>query len=156
LLNCTVLCVGRLKEEYLRAACLEYEKRLGGFVKLQIVEVEEERLPASPSPAEIRQGLEAEGRRLLAKAPAGAAGIAMCIEGTLLSSEKLAETIGKWMGGVRRPVYRRLPRPVGRGEEGGPPAPVHVADDVSAPARPGYGARTALPGYADPGGRQIP
>ena len=44
MLNCTVLCVGRLKEEYLRAACLEYEKRLGGVVKLQIVEVEEEQM----------------------------------------------------------------------------------------------------------------
>ncbi len=96
MLNCTLLCVGRLKEDYLRAACLEYGKRLGGFVKLQIVEVEEERLPASPTPAQIRQGLEAEGRRLLAKTPAGAAGIALCIEGMLLSSEKLAETIEKW------------------------------------------------------------
>ena len=86
MLSCTLLCVGRLKEAYWRAACEEYSRRLGGFLKLQIVEVEEERLPSAPSPAQI----------LLDRTPTGRAGIALCIEGVRLSSEKLAETIGKW------------------------------------------------------------
>ena len=96
MLNCTLLCVGRLKEAYLRDACEEYSRRLGGFLRLRTVEVEEERLPDSPSPAQILQGIQTEGRRLLNRTPAGAAGIALCIEGTLLSSPKLAETIEKW------------------------------------------------------------
>ena len=45
MLSCTLLCVGRLKEAYWRAACEEYSRRLGGFLKLQIVEVEEESCP---------------------------------------------------------------------------------------------------------------
>ena len=96
MLSCTLLCVGRLKEAYWRAACEEYSRRLGGFLKLQIVEVEEERLPSAPSPAQILQGIQAEGRRRLERTPTGPAGIALCIEGVRLSSEKLAETIGKW------------------------------------------------------------
>lgn len=69
MLSCTLLCVGRLKEAYWRAACEEYSRRLGGFLKLQIVEVEEERLPSAPSPAQILQGIQAEGRRLLDRTP---------------------------------------------------------------------------------------
>ena len=35
----TVLCVGRLKEPYLTAACAEYQKRLQTLCRLQIVEL---------------------------------------------------------------------------------------------------------------------
>lgn len=96
MLNCTLLCVGSLKEAYLRSASEEYSRRLTRFCRLRIVETEEERLPAAPSPAQIQQGLRAEGRRLLAMTPTGALGIALCIEGKLFSSEKLAQTIEKW------------------------------------------------------------
>ena len=44
-----VVCVGSLKERYLREACAEYEKRLGGFCRLTVTEVGEERLPDKPS-----------------------------------------------------------------------------------------------------------
>lgn len=81
MLNMTVLCVGKLKEAYLRDACREYEKRLSVFCKLQIVEVGEERCADNPSPAQIRRVVEAEGKRLLAKLPRGAYVYSLCIEG---------------------------------------------------------------------------
>lgn len=96
MLSCTVLCVGKLKEAYLRDACGEYLKRLQGFCKPQIVEVEEERLPDNPSPALIQKALEAEGTRLLERLPAGAWAAALCIEGKLMSSPELARTVEKW------------------------------------------------------------
>ncbi len=65
-----------------RAACEEYSRRLGGFLKLQIVEVEEERLPSAPSPAQILQGIQAEGRRSWTGPPTGTAGIALYRGGT--------------------------------------------------------------------------
>ena len=34
-----ILCVGKLKEKALGALCEEYKKRLGRFVKIEIVEV---------------------------------------------------------------------------------------------------------------------
>lgn len=96
MLSCTILCVGKLKEPYLRDACQEYIKRLHGFCKPRMVEVEEERVPENPSPSLIEKALEAEGSRLLEKIPAGAAVIALCIEGKTLSSPDLARTIEKW------------------------------------------------------------
>lgn len=93
MLNVTLLTVGKLKENYLREACAEYAKRLGAFCKLQVVEVEEYRLPQNPSPAQIEAGLAAEGAVLLQKIPAGSFMIALCIEGKMLTSEKLAQQI---------------------------------------------------------------
>ncbi len=91
----TVLCVGKLKEKYWRDAVAEYEKRLSAFCRLTVVEVDEERLPESPSPAQIAHTLQAEGKRLLARIPQGAAVYALCIEGRELSSPALAETLDR-------------------------------------------------------------
>ncbi len=96
MLNVTVACVGKLKEAYWRDACAEYSKRLSGFCRLQIVEVAEERLPDSPSAAQIAAALEEEGHRLLSRIPAGAAVVALCIEGKGVSSEALSEQLSKW------------------------------------------------------------
>jgi len=93
MLNVTLLTVGKLKEAYWRAACEEYEKRLGAFCKANIVEVEEFRLPAKPSQAQIDAGLEAEGKRLLEQISAGSYVITLCIEGKELSSTQLAERL---------------------------------------------------------------
>ena len=79
MMRVTVICIGNLKERYWREACAEYEKRLGAFCKLSIVELAEERITDAPSAAQIEQVLEAEGKRILAKIPAGAAVIPMCI-----------------------------------------------------------------------------
>ena len=93
MLNITIACVGKLKESYLRDACAEYAKRLSAFCRLQIAEVEEERLPDKPSDAQIAAALAAEGKRLLARVPAGAALIALCIEGKEMSSPELARRL---------------------------------------------------------------
>lgn len=90
MLNVTLLCVGKLKEEYWRAACAEYEKRLGAFCRFRLVEVAEERLPDNPSPAQIAATVEAEGKRLLEKLPKEAAVIPLCIEGKEIDSPALA------------------------------------------------------------------
>ena len=94
----TIICVGKLKESYLRDACKEYEKRLGAYCRLQTIEVEEHRLPDRPSQAQIDAGIRAEGERILRQIPAGAVVIALCIEGELCSSEALAARLDRWAG----------------------------------------------------------
>lgn len=96
MLNISLLTVGKLKEAYWRDACAEYQKRLGAFCKLQIVEVAEERLPESPSDAQIAATVEAEGERLMAQIPRDTAVIALCIEGKELSSPALAEQLQRF------------------------------------------------------------
>ena len=88
-----IVCVGKLKEGYLRDACAEYSKRMKRFAAFSVIETEEEKLPDQPSKAQIANTLKKEGERLLAKVPGGALTVAMCIEGKQKSSEQLAELI---------------------------------------------------------------
>lgn len=99
MLNITVLCVGKLKEKFYIAAVEEYKKRLKGCCKLELVELNEERLPENPSPAQIQAALEKESRQVLSKIPKNAAVVALCIEGTLLSSEALAKEFNRFAVG---------------------------------------------------------
>lgn len=92
MLKIDVITVGKLKEEYLRAACAEYVKRMGAFAKLQIIELPEYKVPQEPSEAQIAACIKQEGEAILAKIPAQSFVAAMCIEGKMLSSEQLAET----------------------------------------------------------------
>ena len=96
MLNVTLACVGKLKEAYWRDACAEYAKRLQAFCKLNIVQIDEVRLPDAPSDAQIDAALEAEGQRLLSHVPSGAAVIALCIEGKELSSTALSQQLMNW------------------------------------------------------------
>ena len=91
-----IICVGKLKEKFYTAAADEYVKRLGAYCKLSVLELLEERLNDRPSPAQIDAALDKEGDRILAKIPAGAVVIALCVEGTPLSSEELAKKLETW------------------------------------------------------------
>lgn len=89
----TLICVGKLKEPFYAAAVAEYQKRLTRHCKLEILELPEQRLGDDPSPAEIEQALAREAALIEEKLPRSATLIAMCIEGRLLSSTELSETV---------------------------------------------------------------
>ena len=96
MLSVYLICVGKLKEKFYRDACAEYQKRLGGYCKLTLIELPEERLPASPSRAQIDAALEKEAAAVRAKLPPGASVAALCIEGELCSSEDLSALLSGW------------------------------------------------------------
>lgn len=87
----TLIAMGKLKEKFYLSAAAEYEKRLKGYCKFQLIELPEFRLPENPSPAEIIAGLDKEAESILAKIPKGAWFCIFTPEGKLLSSEALAE-----------------------------------------------------------------
>jgi len=102
----TILCVGKLKEKFYMDAAAEYAKRLSRYCKLELVELPEERLPEDPSPAQIEAALLKEAAAIRAKLPAGAALIALCVEGELRSSEALARQMADWASqGVGQLVF---------------------------------------------------
>jgi len=87
----TLIAMGKLKEKFYLSAAAEYEKRLGGYCRFQILELPEVRLPEDPSPAEISAGLEKEAELIFSKIPKGAWLCVLTPEGKLLSSEQLAD-----------------------------------------------------------------
>lgn len=90
MVNVTIICVGKLKEKYLRDACDEYKKRLSALCKLNIIELTPEKLSDNPSAKEIENALKAEGKAIAEKIPNGARIYTMCIEGKQFSSVELS------------------------------------------------------------------
>lgn len=93
MLNFRIVCIGSLKESYLRDAAAEYEKRLGAFCNLSIIELKEHKLPDNPSPAEIKDALDEEADRILKATLPRSYKIALCVEGKQFSSPALAEKL---------------------------------------------------------------
>lgn len=96
MLKINIICIGKIKEKYFTDAVGEYAKRLTAFCKFSVIELNEERIRSNtPNEAQIAEVIEAEGRRILQKIGASDYVAAMCIEGKLLSSEELSETLDK-------------------------------------------------------------
>lgn len=110
----SVICVGRVKEQYLRDAIAEYSKRLGRYCKLDIIEVADEKTPEHASEGVERQIRAKEGGRIAKHIRPDAYVIALAIDGTMLSSEGLAAHINQhdWHGESHHTAHhRRLDRP---------------------------------------------
>ena len=102
----TVICVGKLKEKYWRDAIQEYSKRLSRYMKLEIMELADEKAPETMSPAQEAEVKEKEGRRILKNVKEDAFVVALAVEGKMLSSEELAAFMAKkGVGGVSHMVF---------------------------------------------------
>ena len=95
MLTVNIIHVGSFKEKYLKDAAAEYEKRISQYCKLNNIGLKESPVSDSPSPAQIQAVLESEEKRILENIKPGSYSIALCIEGTQLSSEQLAEKIDR-------------------------------------------------------------
>ena len=82
----TIYCVGKIKEKYFTDAIKEYEKRLGRYCKLEIVEVADEKTPDGASEALELQIKEKEGERLLRSIKDDVHLIALAIDGKMYDS----------------------------------------------------------------------
>ena len=90
MLKITLITVGRLKEQYLRDAVKEYEKRLSTLCSLKNVEIDAAKLPDNPNESQIQAALENESAKIIASIPSGAYVIPMCIEGKQIDSVELS------------------------------------------------------------------
>ena len=89
----TVVCVGKLKEEYWKEAIKEYSKRLSRYCQLAINDVDEVKAPDSPSESEKLLVIRGEGENILKQIKQDSFVIALDVKGNKLSSELLAEKI---------------------------------------------------------------
>ncbi len=91
----TILCVGKVKEKYFIDAIAEYSKRLSRYVKLDIVEVQDEKTPDGAGDGLNEQIKQKEGERLLKYIDDDAYVFVLAIKGRQMTSEKLSEKIDK-------------------------------------------------------------
>lgn len=101
-----VLAVGKLKEKYWKEALAEYAKRLSGYVKLDLVEVQDEPTPDHPTEVEKNAVLRAEAERIEKVLRPRDALVALDIRGTRMSSEQWSAEYDKLgEGGYGRVVF---------------------------------------------------
>lgn len=89
-MNISTICVGRLKEKYLKQAIDEYSKRLSRYCKMEIIEVPDEKTPDNASEKEELLIKEKEGLNILKHVKDNMFVIALDLKGKMLSSEELA------------------------------------------------------------------
>lgn len=90
-----IVCVGKIKEKYLKLGIDEFKKRLSKYCKLEIIELDDEKAPENLSDKEMEMIKDKEGKKILSKIKDNSYVIALAIDGKNLSSEELAETINK-------------------------------------------------------------
>ncbi|PKM49161.1 MAG: 23S rRNA (pseudouridine(1915)-N(3))-methyltransferase RlmH [Firmicutes bacterium HGW-Firmicutes-7] len=91
----TLITVGKLKEDYLKKAVQEYEKRLSRYCKLDIVELPDEKAPENMSISQEIEVKNKEGSRIVKNINISSYVIALAIDGAQRSSEELAGHIEK-------------------------------------------------------------
>lgn len=91
----TVICIGKLSLDFLRAGTEEYSTRLKRYAALKIVELKEEKVGAkSGSSDQIR---ERESQRLLERIPQGAHCVVLDEKGKQQGSVEFAGTLERRM-----------------------------------------------------------
>lgn len=91
-----IICIGTIKESYLREGIEEYVKRLQPYSTFQIIERPEARLSQNPSQAEIDQALDEEAEDILKQVSKGSKMVSLCIEGKQFTSEAFSKKIEDW------------------------------------------------------------
>ena len=92
-----IIAVGKLKEKYLIQGLKEYMKRLGGYTKIELIEVADEKAPENLSAAQMQQVKDKEGERILAKIKEQDYVFALAIEGKNPTSEAFANQMAQLM-----------------------------------------------------------
>lgn len=88
-----IVAVGKIKEKAVRMQIEEYEKRLRPFVKLEIIEVNDEVAPQNNSVAQNEMVKDKEAQRVLGKIKEGEYVILLDLWGDMLNSETFSKKI---------------------------------------------------------------
>jgi ribosomal RNA large subunit methyltransferase H len=90
-----VVCIGKLKDAYLRDGVAEFVKRMQPYGGITITELNESKIGDKPSDADRKQVVAEEGERLLKAVPKSAYTVLLDVYGKTMSSEDLAKTVAK-------------------------------------------------------------
>mgnify|MGYP001016819181 FL=1 len=90
-----VVCIGKLKEAYLRDGVAEFVKRMRSYGGIAITELNESKIGDKPSDADRKQVVIEEGQRLLKAVPKSAYTVLLDVYGKTMSSEQLAAMVSQ-------------------------------------------------------------
>lgn len=92
-MNITIISVGKAREDYIKTGIEEYLKRLSKYCKINIVELEDEKVPDKLSERELQIIQQSEANRIKSFLKPGWYIIALDAGGKQFTSEELASKI---------------------------------------------------------------
>lgn len=93
MININIICVGKLKEDYLKEAILEYSKRLSKYCNLKIIEISDEKLPNKINESIIQEVKNKEGLKILENIKKDAYVFPLDLKGKQFTSEEFSKKI---------------------------------------------------------------
>lgn len=93
MLNINIVCVGKIKETYLKDAIAEYSKRLSRFCNLNIVELQDEKLPEKLNNSIISEIKNKECSKMIQAIKKDSYIICLDLKGKEFSSEEFSKKI---------------------------------------------------------------
>ena len=93
MLNIKIICIGKIKEQYLKSAIDEYSKRLSRYCKLNILELPDEKIPDKLNDNLSIEIKTKECNNIINHLKKDSYVIALDLTGNELSSEEFSKTI---------------------------------------------------------------
>lgn len=95
MLHINLICVGKIKEKYLKDAISEYSKRLSKYCILNIIELSDEKVPENLNASLQNIIIQKESDKILSSMKSNSYNIALDLKGIELSSEEFSDTLNK-------------------------------------------------------------
>ena len=93
MLNINIVCVGKIKENYLKDAISEYSKRLSKFCNLNIIELADEKLPNKLNDSIINEIKNKECRKMIQSIKKDSYIVCLDLKGKEFSSEEFSKKL---------------------------------------------------------------
>ena len=93
MLTINIICVGKIKEQYLKDAINEYSKRLSRYCKLHIIELPDEKIPEKCNNTISEDIKEKECLNIINHLPNDTYSICLDLKGKEFSSEEFSKNI---------------------------------------------------------------
>ena len=93
MLHINIICIGKLKEQYLKDALNEYSKRLSKYCSLKITELPDEKIPENLNSNIIDRIKETESNNILSHIKSDSYNISLDLHGKQFSSEEFSSKI---------------------------------------------------------------
>ena len=96
MLTINIICCGKIKELFWNNAIDEYSKRLSKYIKLNIIEIPDEKVPDKVNDNIINNIKNIEANKMIQKLPKDSYIIALDLNGKQYSSEEFAQKISTY------------------------------------------------------------
>lgn len=93
MLNINIICLGKIKEDYLKMAIAEYSKRLSKYCNLNITELQDEKLPDKINDSIIAEVKQRECQKIINSIKKDSYVFALDLRGKQFTSEEFSKKI---------------------------------------------------------------